>query len=211
MPFRSTPARRNCKLHRLSVGILAVLLGLSCLASLARGEPVMILEPHFYHTPISLPIAGGSRTVIGFYDEAKDGTVTPISADSLAQHPLPELKRLALAHARALGQHLTPKISRDKNGVAIDVRLESNDPSLSSLVLIPGFIDQFANVLGKDCIVSIPNRQVIFLFPRIGGDIQELSYALRSFYHNNAWPVSTELFEWRNGGLVAIRDLETTP
>jgi hypothetical protein len=211
MPFRSTPARRNCKLHRLSVCILAVLLGLSCLASLARGEPVMILEPHFYHTPISLPIAGGSRTVIGFYDEAKDGTVTPISADSLAQHPLPELKRLALAHARALGQHLTPKISRDKNGVAIDVRLESNDPSLSSLVLIPGFIDQFANVLGKDCIVSIPNRQVIFLFPRIGGDIQELSYALRSFYHNNAWPVSTELFEWRNGGLVAIRDLETTP
>lgn len=211
MPFRSTPARRNCKLHRLSVGFLAVLLGLSCLPPLARGEPVMILDPHFYHTPISLPIVGSSRTVIGFYDEANDGTVTPISADSLAQHPLPELKSLALAHARALIRHVTPKISRDKHGVAIDVRLESNDPSLSSVVLIPGFIDQFANVLGKDCVVSIPNRQVIFLFPRIGGEIQELAYALRSFYHNNAWPVSTELFEWRNGGLVATRDLETTP
>jgi hypothetical protein len=211
MPFRSTPARRNCKLHRLSVGFLAVLLGLSCLPPLARGEPVMILDPHFYHTPISLPIVGSSRTVIGFYDEANDGTVTPISADSLAQHPLPELKSLALAHARALIRHVTPKISRDKHGVAIDVRLESNDPSLSSVVLIPGFIDQFANVLGKDCVVSIPNRQVIFFFPRIGGEIQELAYALRSFYHNNAWPVSTELFEWRNGGLVATRDLETTP
>jgi hypothetical protein len=170
----------------------------------------MILDPRFYHTPISLPIAGSSRTVIGFYDEANDGTVTPISADSLAQHPLPELKSLALAHARALLQHVTPKISRDKHGVAIDVRIESNDPSLSSIVLIPGFIDQFANVLGKDCVVSIPNRQVIFLFPRIGGDIQELTYALRSFYHNNAWPISTELFEWRNGGLVASRDLEST-
>jgi hypothetical protein len=210
MPFRSNPARRNCKLHRSSVGFLAVLLGLSCLAPLTRGEPVMILDPHFYHTPISLPITGSSRTVIGFYDEANDGTVTPISADSLAQHPLPELKSRALAHARTLLQHVTPKISRDKHGVAIDVRVESNDPSLSSIVLIPGFIDQFANVVGKDCVVSIPNRQVIFLFPRIGGDLQELTYALRSFYHNNAWPVSTELFEWRNGGLVATRDLEST-
>src|SRR3984893_19278405 len=110
MPFRSTPARRNCKLHRLSVGFPAVLLGLSCLALLARGEPVMILDPHFYHTPISLPVAGSSRTAIGFYDEAKDGTVTPISADSLEQHTLPELKSLAVDHARALGQPLTPTL-----------------------------------------------------------------------------------------------------
>jgi hypothetical protein len=169
----------------------------------------MILDPHFYHTPVSLPITFSSRTVVGFYDEASDGTVTPIAAASLAEHPLPELKRLALAHARALLQHLTPKISRDKHGVAIDVRIESTDPSLSSLVLIPGFTDQFADVLGKNCVVSIPNRQVIFLFPRIGEDLQELTDSLRSFYHNNAWPVSTELFEWRNGELIMTRDLES--
>ncbi|HZC36466.1 MAG TPA: hypothetical protein VE242_12670 [Chthoniobacterales bacterium] len=209
MPFRSTSARRNCKLLRLSACPLGVLFLLSFITAHAIGEPVMILDPHFYHTPISLPIAGSSRTVIGFYDEAKDGTVTPISAASLAEHPLPELKRLALAHARGLLQHVTPKISRDKNGVAIDIRIESTDPSLSSLVLLPGFADQFVDILGKNCVISIPNRQVIFLFPRIGGDIEQLSYALRSFYHNNAWPVSTELFEWRNGALFATRDLES--
>jgi hypothetical protein len=179
------------------------------LISLAHGEPVMILDPHFYHTPVSLPIAGSSRTVVGFYDEAANGAVTPVPAASLAEHPLPELKSLALAHARALLRQVTPKISRDKHGVAIDIRIESIDPSLSSLVLIPGFTDQFADVLGKNCVVSIPNRQVIFLFPRIGGDIQEVADALRSFYHNNAWPVSTELFEWRNGALVVTRDLES--
>jgi hypothetical protein len=209
MPFRSNSARRNCKLLRSSARFSSVLLSLSCFASLAQGEPVMILDPHFYHTPVSLPIAGSSQTVVGFYDEAGDGTVTPISAASLAEHPLPELKSLALAHARALLRQVTPKISRDKHGVAIDVRIESTDPSLSSLVLIPGFTDQFADVLGKNCVVSVPNRQVIFLFPRIGGDIQEVSDALRSFYHNNAWPISTELFEWRNGALVATRDLES--
>jgi hypothetical protein len=180
----------------------------SYLAPIALGEPVMILDPLFYRTPVSLPIAGSSRTVIGFYDRASDGTVTPISADSLAEHPLPELRSLALAHARALLKQVVPKITRDKRGVAIDVRIESTDPSLSSLVLIPGFTDQFADILGKNCIVAIPNRQVIFLFPRIGEDIDQLAEALRSFYHNNAWPVSTELFEWQNGGLVATRDLE---
>lgn len=169
----------------------------------------MILDPHFYHTPVSLPIAGTSRTVIGFYDETSDGRLTPIPAASLAEHPLPELKSLALAHARALLQHVTPKITRDNHGVAIDVRIESTDPSLSSLVLLPGFADQFADVLGKNCVISIPNRQVIFLFPRIGGNLEEFTYALRSFYHNNAWPVSTELFEWRNGALFATRDLES--
>jgi hypothetical protein len=209
MPFRSNAARRNCKLLRLSAYLPAILFLLSYLTALAGGEPVMILDPHFYHTPVALPVAGSSRTVIGFYDEAKDGTVTPIPAASLAEHPLPELKSLALAHARGLLRHVTPKISRDKNGVAIDVRIESTDPSLSSLVLLPGFVDQFADVLGKNCVISIPNRRVIFLFPRIGGDIEQLTYALRSFYHNNAWPVSTELFEWRNGGLFATRDLES--
>jgi hypothetical protein len=182
---------------------------LGCITPLVDGEPVMILDPHFYHTPISLPIAGTSRTVIGFYDEASDGSVTPISAGSLSEHPLPELRSLAQAHARKLLQQVTPKITRDKHGVAIDVRIESTDPSLSSLVLLPGFTDQFADILGKNAVVSIPNRQVIFLFPRLGGDIEELTSALRSFYHNNAWPVSTELFEWRNGALFAIRDLES--
>ncbi len=169
----------------------------------------MILEPHFYRTPVCLPIAGTARTVIAFYDEASDGMVTPISAASLAEHPLPELQSLASAHARALLQHVAPKITRDKHGVAIDIRIESTDPSLSSLCLLPGFLDQFADILGHNCIVSIPNRQVIFLFPRVGGNIDEFAYALRSFYHNNPWPVSTELFEWRNGALFATRDLES--
>src|SRR5258708_32796112 len=142
MPFRSNSARRNCKLHRSSVCFLAVLLSLNSLALLANGEPVMILDPHFYHTPVSLPITFSSRTVVGFYDEASDGSVTPISAASLAEHPLPELERLALAHARALLQHLTPKISRDKHGVAIDVRIETTHPPLPPLLPFPAFTHQ---------------------------------------------------------------------
>jgi hypothetical protein len=175
----------------------------------ALAEPVMILDPHFYRTPVFLPIAGTSRTVIGFYDQASDGSVTPISTASLVEHPVPELQRLALDHARSLLSHATWKITRDKHGVAVDVRIESNDPSLSSLVLLPGFVDRFADILGKNCFVSIPNRQVIFLFPRVAGDINEFAYALRSFYHNSAWPVSTELFEWKDGALSAARDLES--
>jgi hypothetical protein len=208
MSSRSSAARRNCKLLRAFVCLSGILFWLGYLTPITLAEPVMILDPVFYRTPVFLPIAGSSRTVIGFYDQASDGAVTPISKDTLGEHPLPELRSLALAHARALLKQVAPKITRDKRGVAIDVRIESTDPSLSSLVLIPGFTDQFAHVLGKNCIVAIPNRQVIFLFPRIGEDLDQLAEALRSFYHNNAWPVSTELFESRNGDLVATRDLE---
>jgi hypothetical protein len=207
MSFRSSSARQNCKLET-AFCCLTLVLWLS-LGSWASGEPVMILEPHFYRTPVSLPIAGTSRTVIAFYDEATDGSVTAISTASLAEHPVADLQRLALDHARSLLSHVTWKISRDKHGVAVDVRIESNDPSLSSLVLLPGFFDRFADILGKDCLVSIPNRQVIFLFPRLGNDVNDFAYALRSFYHNSPRPVSTELFEWKNGALSVARDLES--
>jgi len=43
------------------------------------------------------------------------------------------------------------------------------------LVLLLGFTDQFADVLEKNCIKSIPDQQVMFLFPQIGGDIGEVT------------------------------------
>jgi hypothetical protein len=48
----------------------------------------------------------------------------------------------------------------------------------------------------------------VFLFPRLGGNMEQFSIPLRGIYHNSVWPVSTELFEWRGGALRSIRDFE---
>jgi hypothetical protein len=142
---------------------------------------------------------------LGYYDES-EGKVTPLS--NPPRQPISELHTLAVAYAQAILKKTSPKLIRDRNGVLVAIRIEDQDPAFSSVVLTPGFADRFANLLGKDCLVSIPNRQTIFLFPRLGSNMEQFSIPLRGIYHNSVWPVSTELFELRTGALRSIRDFE---
>jgi hypothetical protein len=186
--------------------IVSVLLLLSVyLANLARAEPVIILDPYFYRTPVSETIDGSSKTILGYYDET-DGKVTPLpNPPRLA---ISELHTLAIAYAQSILKQASPKIIRDQHGVILAVRIEAHDPAFSSVLLTPGFAERFANLLGKDCLVCVPNRDTVFLFPRLGENIEQFFIPLRSMYHNSVWPVSTELFEWRGGALHSIRDFE---
>ena len=172
---------------------------------MARAEPVIILDPYFYRTPVSDPIPGSTKTVLGYYDE-KEGKVTPIPNSH--RQSMFELQTLAAAYAKAILPRLDPKIIRDKHNVIVAIRIEDGDPALSSILLIPGFADRFADLLGKDCLVSIPNRNTVFLFPRLATNMEEFALPLTGLYHNSVWPVSTELFEWREGTLHSIRDFE---
>jgi hypothetical protein len=176
-----------------------------CLASLARAEPVIIMDPYFYRTPVSETIDGSSKTILGYYDET-DGKVTPLpNPPRLA---ISELHTLAIAYAQSILKQTSPKIIRDQHGVILAVRIEAHDPAFSSILLTPGFAERFANLLGKDCLVCVPNRDTMFLFPRLGENMEQFFIPLRSMYHNSVWPVSTELFEWRAGALHSIRDFE---
>jgi hypothetical protein len=176
-----------------------------CLTGLAPAEPVIILDPYFYRTPLSEVIDGSTKTVLAYYDES-DGKVTPLP--NPPRQAVSELRILAVAYAQSILQRATPKLIRDKHDVLVAIRIEDQDPAFSSILLTPGFADRFTNLLGKDCLVSVPNRQTIFLFPRLASNMEEFSVPLRAIYHNSVWPVSTELFEWRAGALHPVRDLE---
>jgi hypothetical protein len=187
-------------------GFLVLLLLLSLyLTHLTQAEPVIILDPYFYRTPVSEAIAGSTKTILGYYDET-DGKVTPIS--NPPRLTISELYTLAVAYAQSILKQTSPKFIRDRHGVIVAIRLESQDPAFSSVLLTPGFTDRFADLLGKDCLVCVPNRQTVFLFPRLGGNMEQFAIPLRGIYHNSVWPVSTELFEWQGGGLHSIRDFE---
>ena len=175
------------------------------LSAIAHAEPVIILDPYFYRTPVSEAIDGSTKTVLGYYDET-DGKVTPLS--NPPQKPISELHTSAVAHAQSILQRTSLKFIRDRHGVIVTIRIEDQDPALSSVLLTPGFADRFANSLGKDCLVCVPNRQTVFLFPRLGSNMERFAIPLRGIYHNSVWPVSTELFESRNGALRSIRDFE---
>jgi hypothetical protein len=175
------------------------------LCGLSHAEPVIIVDPYFYRTPLSDPIDGSTKTVLGYYDE-KEGKVTPLP--NPPRQSMFELRTLAVAYAKAILPRLDPKIIRDKHSVIVAIRIEDQDPAFSSILLIPGFADRFADLLGKNCFVSIPNRQTVFLFPRLASNMEEFALPLQGLYHNSVWPVSTELFEWQAGVLHAVRDFE---
>ena len=210
LSYRSTRPLRNFKSrprkyrtwHRLLVILLFFFLNLS---RLAHAEPVIIVDPYFYRAPLSDPIDGSSKTVLAYYDET-DGKVAPFPSPS--RQPVSELRTLAIAYAQAILQKTSPKLLRDKHGVVVAIRIENQDPAFSSILLTPGFADRFTEILGKDCLVSVPNRCTVFLFPRLASNIEEFSVPLRAIYHNSVWPVSTELFEWRAGTLHSVRDFE---
>jgi hypothetical protein len=210
LSYRSTRPLRNFKSrpreyrtwHRLLAILLFFFLNLS---RLAYAEPVIILDPYFYRAPLSDPIDGSSKTVLAYYDET-DGKVAPFP--SPPRQPVSELRTLAIAYAHAILQKTSPKLLRDKHGVVVAIRIENQDPAFSSILLTPGFADRFTEILGKDCLVSVPNRWTVFLFPRLASNIEEFSVPLRTIYHNSVWPVSTELFEWRAGTLHSVRDFE---
>jgi hypothetical protein len=196
-----TRTKRRLKIAPL---VLPILLCLS-LSGSALAEPVIILDPYFYRTPVSEAIDGSSKTVLGYYDET-DGRVTPLS--NPPRLAISELHTLAVAYAQSILKQTSPKFIRDRNGVLVAIRIESQDQAFSSVLLTPGFADRFANLLGNDCLVCVPNRQTVFLFPRLGSNMEQFSIPLRGIYHNSVWPVSTELFEWRGGALHSVRDFE---
>jgi hypothetical protein len=208
-PRTRTTTRTRTKVfpdHWTQQSFLPILLLLSLsLTQLTHAEPVIILDPYFYRTPVSEPIDGSTKTVLAYYDET-GGKVTPLP--NPPRLPISELHTLAVAYAQSILKQTSPTLIRDKHGVIAAIRIEGHDPAFSSILLTPGFVGRFANLLGKDCLVSVPNRETVFLFPRLGGNMEQFSIPLRGIYHNSVWPVSTELFEWRNGGLHSIRDFE---
>jgi hypothetical protein len=185
----------------------SILLGLVLIARCA-GEPVIILDPVFYRTPITEPIADSKHTVIAYYNENSDGSVTPLQAANLVNHSLTETRTAALAHARTLFRQLEVTLVRDDHDVVVAVRLESTDPALSSILLLPELRTAFSQFLGKEYLACAPTRFAIFFFPRIGENLEPFASDIETFYHNSTWPISTELFTWSGDQLAVEQDFE---
>jgi hypothetical protein len=82
--------------------------------------------------------------------------------------------------------------------------MESDNPLTASSVLAPEFAGLFAETLGPDLIVAIPNRFRIFVFPKSTFAELNISDLIFTEYKSTAWPVTREIFELRRGKLIAI-------
>jgi hypothetical protein len=161
----------------------------------------LILDPYFYRSPLVLPVDGTKETVLTFYRAVDDETLVPAKSQELSDQEQATAKRLTESHARKLLEILRPEIIRDSHGVIIALRIDSSDPTLSGILLLPDMGNHYASLLGPDCYFAVPNRETVLLFPRLASDIQSFSPLVHSLYHNDPWPISTEIFEIANGKL----------
>jgi hypothetical protein len=221
---RSTRPSENCKLNRRFLGLLILVLSA---APVAFGEPqtpnaklqtpigerrtkiaesnrfFLILDPYFYRSPLVLPVDGTKETVLTFYRAVDDETLVPAKSQELSDQEQVAAKRQTESHARKLLEMIRPEIIRDSHGVITALRINSSDPTLSGILLLPDIGNHYANLLGPDCYFAVPNRETVLLFPRLASDIQSFSPLVHSLYHNDPWPISTEIFEMTNGKLRA--------
>jgi hypothetical protein len=161
----------------------------------------LILDPYFYRAAITVPIEGTKQTLLAYYRAIDRETLTAAKPQELAEKDRPASVQQTLDHARRLLAIVRPEVIRDSRGVITALRLESFDPTFSSILLLPDLGNRYADLLGPDCYFAVPNRQTILCFPRLATDIQSFAALVHSLYHNDPWPISTEIFEIADGHL----------
>lgn len=198
---RSTREAGNCKSNRRIVWLF--LLMVTAASRTHADQFFLILDPYFYRSPVSIPIPGTKQTLLAYYRVVDSETLQPAKPQELAEKDRSASTRETLVHARRLLGITNAKTIRDSDGVITALRLESSDPTLSSILLLPDLGNRYANLLGPDCFFAVPNRRTVLLFPRLATKIQSFATLVLSLYHNDPWPISTEIFEIADGHLRA--------
>jgi hypothetical protein len=198
---RSTREAANCKFN-CRIVLLFLLSG----TAVFRGNAdqfFLILDPYFYRSPLTIPVEGTQHTVLAYYRVVDNETLAPANPQELAEKDQDASTKKTLDHARRLLATVRPEAIRDSNGVITALRVESEDPTLSSILLLPDLGNRYSDLLGPDCYFAVPNRRAILFFPRLASNIQSFAPLVHSLYHNDPWPVSTEIFEIADGRLRA--------
>jgi hypothetical protein len=198
---RSTREAGNCKFNRRIVWLFLWMI--TAVSRASADQFFLILDPYFYRPPLTIPIEGTTRTQLAYYRVVDSETLQPAKPQELAEKDRSASLQESLVHARWLLRKIDPESIRDSNGVITALRLESSDPTLSAILLLPNMGNRYANLLGPDCFFAVPNRRTILLFPRLATNIQSFAPLVHSLYHNDPWPISTEIFEIAGGHLRA--------
>jgi hypothetical protein len=198
---RSTRGTINCKFNRRIVLLLLVIAGVPLSTNAAQF--CVILDPYFYRSPIKVTLEGTTKTVLAYYRMVDSETLAPAKPQELTQAAQSAVEQETLEHARRLLEVIRPEIIRNSNGVITALLLRSSDPTLSAILLLPDVGNRYANLLGPDCYFAAPNRRTLLFLPRLAADIQTFAPLVHSLYHNDPWPISTEVFEIADGKLRA--------
>lgn len=175
------------------------------LPTLAEDEWHLLIEPKFMHYDAGWPIVG-SETAVLVPARYINGEVLPLRREEIAKMEVTRKKILESAPVTAAKvlEGLKPRYVRDANKVIQYAIIESDSPLTASAVLAPKFADLFEETLGADILVAIPNRNRIFVFPKLSEVWKGLSDVIVAEYQSSTTPVSREVYAVKDGKLIAI-------
>ncbi len=160
----------------------------------------------------AFPIPGTKVTVLT-PALIKDGEVNYLKKDDAQRLKLDldSVRRIAATTASAELAALTPEYVRDSHGVALYARLTGESPTVASVVLAPDFAEKFADVLGPDLLVAIPNRSRVYVYPALASKFEQTADLVLRDYELAPYPVSKEVFRITPQGLRATGSFGGTP
>lgn len=168
-----------------------------------------MVEPSFMDYKVRRKIDGSERTILALV-RLKDGEIYGAEGGherimDMAKKPIEDDARETAAKVLAL---IEPRFVRDKNEVIQYAVLESENPLTASSVLAPGFAEKFADTLGPDLLVAVPNRYQLLVFSRQDQAFQKMGEFIIAGYLGSNYPVSREIFALENGRLHSLGVLQ---
>jgi hypothetical protein len=201
-PHTTNRPRQKNKSRRLAIALLFVI------AHAAHAQEAtwqLVFQPAFMRPDFVIPIAGTKETILTpALVRGVDATLLKKSEAARLKLDFDSIRRIALASASAELATLKPEYVRDKKGVALFAVLASDSPATASAVLAPDFAEKFADTLGPDILVAIPNRYRVYVYPALASRFQETADLVLRDYEMSGYPVSKEVFRVTPKGLQAV-------
>lgn len=168
----------------------------------------VIFEGAFESPEIARSPPGGEATLmVPFYQW--DYGIRSFSKKEWEEGQLTWEKAIDLS--RSLGDRILaetkPEFIRDERGVVQYAILAAKAPFLSTAIFSDKFSAVFEETMGKSLYVVFIDRHVIYIFPSLGGTLEEYGPALVDEFRNTPLPVSLEVFLLNEAGLRVIGEL----
>jgi hypothetical protein len=200
----------------LKLSPLLLLVATPLPADSVKRNPVLLIEPSFYHHPISTLIPGARKTVItaAWMDRSSE-TSFKFLEPSWKTTKRSFMNRFIQEAHQTLSEQLSsihPRLLRDEHEVIQVAMIESEHPLTASTILAPEFGQQFVMIFGPEMLIAIPSAHRIYIFSKLASSINEIAPAIRDDYTLANNPVSLEIFELDfkhgQGTLHAVGSLE---
>ena len=166
-------------------------------------------EPRFMGHEVSFPLNGAKNTVLAPARLGEAGvefpTVAVWQAGGLSEE---SVGKVTARFASEWLRHTKVEFVRNRKNVIEHAVLRSDKFPVCVTVFAPEFRKQFEDVFGPKVLLVIPNRQTVFVFPGVAGDLPEYAPMILEAWRSAAPKVSLEVLELSGRGLRATGRIE---